>query len=153
MEEIRKPVELLVDDGSKTYELKNAKGDIIGEFTFNPSDIGIYERFAQMQAEIDDIVKPIEEMKEDYDLLQFTEATAEIKARLFAAINKMFGTDQAERLFGRMHPFSPVNGRFYFDRVLEVVGAQINATFEDEAKQFSEHVKKYTNRAQRRAKK
>ena len=147
------PVELIVDDGSKTFEIKNAKGAIIGEFTITPSDLGIYERYVKMQDEIDEIVKPLEEMTGDYDLQEFTAATAEIKARLFAAINRMFGTDQAEKLFGNLHPFSPVGGQFYFARVLEVVGQQISATFEAETKLFSDHVKKYTNRAQRRAKK
>lgn len=150
---VNTPVELFVDDGSKTFEIKNAKGEVIGEFTITPSDLGIYERFAKMQDEIDEIVKPIEEMKDDYDLATFTAATEEIKARLFAAINKMFGTNQAEKLFGRLHPFSPVGGEFYFARVLEVVGAQINATFESETKLFGDKVKKYTNRAQRRVKK
>ena len=153
-DEIKKnaPIELIVDDGSRTFEIKNTKGAVIGEFTITPSDLGIYERFAKMQAEIEDIVKPIEEMSEDqYDLEHFTEATEEIKQRLYAAINKMFGSDEAEKLFGRLHPFTPVNGQFYFARVLEVVGAQINATFEAETKLFGDNVKKYTNRATRRA--
>ena len=143
-------VALTVDDGSKRFEIKNNQGEIIGEFSITPSDLGIYERYAQMQQEIDEIVKPIEDMKEDMTLEAFTAATAEIKERLYAAINKMFGTDQADKLFGKLHPFSPVGGRFYFDRVLEVVGAQINATFEQETKLFAQHVNKY-NRAQRRA--
>ena len=72
------------------------------------------------------------------------------KERLFAAINKMFGGDVAARLFGKLHPFTPVNGRFYFDRVLEAVGAQINEVFRSEAEKFAAHVETYTNRAQRR---
>lgn len=147
------PIQLNVDDGSKTYEIRNTKGDVIGEFTITPSDLGIYERYARMQDEINDIVKPLEDMGEDFDLDQFAEATEEIRQRLYAAVNKMFGTDEAEKLFGKVHPFSPVNGRFYFDRVLEVVGEQINATYDAETKLFAQHVEKYTNRAQRRAKK
>ena len=141
---------LVVDDGSRRYEIKNTFGDVVGEFTLTPTDLGIYERYAKMQQEIDEIVRPIEEMKDDADMIAFAEATEATKERLFAAINRMFGADVAGRLFGKLHPFTPVNGRFYFDRVLEVVGEQINAGFESEALKFGEHVEKYTNRAQRR---
>ena len=146
-------MQLTVDDGSRRYEIKNTLGDVVGEFTLTPTDLGIYERYAKMQEEIEAIVKPIEEMGEDADMLKFADATEATKERLYAAINKMFGGDVAGKLFGRLHPFTPVDGRFYFDRVLEVVGAQINAVFESEAAKFGAHVEKYTNRAQRRAKK
>ena len=146
-------MQLTVDDGSRRYEIKNTLGDVVGEFTLTPTDLGIYERYAKMQEEIEAIVKPIEEMGEEADVQKFADATQAMKERLFAAINRMFGGDVAGKLFGRLHPFTPVDGRFYFDRVLEVVGAQINAVFESEAAKFGAHVEKYTNRAQRRAKK
>lgn len=143
-------MQLTVDDGSRRYEIKNNLGEVVGEFTLTPTDLGIYERYARMQEEIEAIVKPIEEMGEEADMLKFADATQAMKERLFAAINGMFGGDVAGKLFGRLHPFTPVDGRFYFDRVLEVVGAQINAVFESEAAKFGAHVEKYTNRAQRR---
>ena len=146
-------MQLTVDDGSRRYEIKNTFGDVVGEFTLTPTDLGIYERYARMQEEIEAIVKPIEEMGEDADMMKFADATEATKERLYAAINRMFGGEVAGKLFGRLHPFTPVDGRFYFDRVLEVVGAQINEVFESEAAKFGAHVEKYTNRKQRRAKK
>ncbi len=151
MEEMKNnAVQLVVDDGSRKYEIKNTLGEVVGEFTLTPTDLGIYERYAKMQEEIEAIVKPMEGMGEEPDMEKFAEATEETKERLFAAVNRMFGGDVAGKLFGKLHPFTPVDGRFYFDRVLEVVGAQINAVFESEAEKFGEHVEKYTNRAQRR---
>jgi hypothetical protein len=139
------PVVLTIDDGAKRYEIKNQFGEVVGEYTITPTDFGLYERFAHMQDELEAITKPLEALDADADMGRFVEATEAIKGRLYAAIDKMFGREgMAERLFGRLHPFTPVNGRFYFDRVMEAVGAQINATFETEAKAFSDNVKKYT---------
>lgn len=139
------PVVLTIDDGAKRYEIKNQFGEVVGEYTITPTDFGLYERFAHMQDELEAITKPLEALDADADMGRFVEATEAIKGRLYAAIDRMFGREgMAERLFGRLHPFTPVNGRFYFDRVMEAVGAQINATFETEAKAFSENVKKYT---------
>lgn len=139
------PVVLTIDDGAKRYEIKNRFGEVVGEYTITPTDFGLYERYAHMQDELEAITKPLEDLDAGADMSAFVEATEAIKGRLYAAIDKMFGREgMAERLFGQLHPFTPVNGRFYFDRVLEAVGAQINATFEAETKAFSENVKKYT---------
>ena len=147
------PVELVIDDGSVTYEIKNLKGEVIGEYTFTPTDIGIYERFVQMRNEIDAIAEPLEKMHDSMTVEEFVEASVEIKNRIYDAVNKVFGANGAEKLFAKLHPLTPVGGRFYFDRVLEVVGEQINAAYQAETEKFSAHVEKYTNRAQRRAKK
>lgn len=151
-EDIRKQsVQLAVDDGSVRYELRNMDGEVVGEFSLTPTDLGIYERYARMQEEIGQIVKPFEEMEEDADLARLASATEATKERLYAAVNRMFGRDVAGKLFGNLHPFSPVNGRFYFDRVLEVVGEQINRVFESEARKFGGKVEQYTRRAGARA--
>ena len=140
------PVVLTIDDGTKRYEIKNKFGETVGEYTITPTDFGIFERFVKMQDELEAITKPMEDLDAGTDMDGFVEASEAIKGRLYAAIDKMFGREgMAERLFGRRHPFMPVGGRFYLDRIMEEVGAQINATFETEAKAFSDNVKKYTS--------
>lgn len=145
---------ITVDDGFKRIPIQNSYGEEIGVFYFNPADLGIFERYAAMQDEVDAITEPFGELGDTFDVNKFAEASTESRERLYAAVDKMFGRDgAAKELFGRVHPFTPVDGRFYFDRVLEAVGVQINAAFEHESEEFSKHVEKYTNRAQRRAKK
>lgn len=144
--ETRAPARFVIDDGSKRVPIVNQYGDEVGEFYMNPTDLGIYERYQTMTGEIEQIMEPLENAADGIENMgQFVEATSETKARLFAAVDKLFGYDgAAARLFGDRHPLSPVGGVFYFQRVLELVGSEINAAFEKETKAFSENVKKYT---------
>ena len=137
---------LMIDDGSKRVPIVNKYGDEIGEFYLNPTDIGIYERYVTMGEEIEKVMEPLSDKGAFENMGQFVEDTQETKARLFAAIDKLFGYEgAAARLFGNRHPLSPHGGMFYFQRVLELVGKEINAAFETEAKAFSANVVKYTD--------
>ena len=72
-------------------------------------------------------------------------ALEQTRERLYAAVDRMFGSEgAAARLFGTLHPLTPVDGRFYFDRVLEAVGSRINDTFSEELAKFNANVEKYT---------
>lgn len=142
--ETRAPERFIIDDGSRRVPIVNQYGDEVGEFYLNPTDLGIYERYQTMGEEIEQIMTPLADADRITDMGQFAGATAEIKARLFAAIDKLFGYEgAAARLFGSRHPLSPVGGAFYFQLVLELVAREINAAFETEAAAFSQNVKKY----------
>lgn len=135
---------LMIDDGSKRVPIVNLYGDEVGEFYLNPTDLGIYERYQKMTEEIEKIMEPLENSGEIENMGQFAEATEAIKGRVFDALDKLFGYEgAAARLFGTRHPLTPVGGEFYLQRVLELVGREINAAFETEAEAFSANVKKY----------
>ena len=71
-------------------------------------------------------------------------ALSEAEGRLNAAVNELFGSeDAAEAFFGKMHPFSPVNGEFYATQVLQKVGSFIGAQFDTETKAMSKRARKY----------
>lgn len=153
-DESRKITQIAIDDGSRTYQLTNEAGEIVAEFSISPTDAGIFERLSRMNDEISEIIKPVEAIGEDFSLEQYGDVAEQVKDRMFAVIDKTLGRSVAAQMFARLHPLSPVGGRFYFDRVLEAVGGIIEAALADEAAQFAdEKVTRYTNRAQRRAKK
>jgi hypothetical protein len=150
---------ITVDDGSRRVPIKNTSGEEIGAFTFHPTDIGIIERYNKLAGEFDGITAPLEAISggegEDIDITdaKYAEALTEAKARLCAAVDRLFGSDgAAEAFFGRLHPFSPVNGEFYCTQVLNAVGEYIGRQFETETARFSAKAKQYANRATRRAK-
>jgi hypothetical protein len=138
------PAQFVIDDGSRRVPIVNQYGDEVGEFYLNPTDIGIYERYQTMGEEVEQIMSPLSGTEKIENMEQFVEATKEIKARLFAAVDKLFGYEgAAARLFGNRHPLSPVGGAFYFQLVLELVAKEINAAFDAETEAFSANVKKY----------
>ena len=147
-----KPVNLCitVDDGSRRVPIINADGEEIGAFRFHPTDLGIVERYNRLAEQFDAITAPLEALEaseaERVDLTdpKLTAALGEAEARLNAAVNALFGSeDAAGAFFGRMHPFSPVNGEFYATQVLQQVGAFIGEQFSAETKAMNKRVHKY----------
>ena len=91
-----------------------------------------------------------EGLGDDLENEQAATALAEAKDRLYRAVDKLFGGEGvAEAFFGKMHPFSPVNGAFYCETVLQAVGQYIGAQFETETAKFSDRAKKYAKKARK----
>lgn len=141
---------ITVDDGSRRVPIMNMDGEEIGAFRFHPTDIGIIDRYNHMAEQFDAITEPLEglSMPEDgqMDVTDPALASAlnEAEKRLYAAVDGLFGSeDAAAAFFGKMHPFSPVNGEFYATQVLQKVGAFIGAQFDTETKAMSQKAKKY----------
>lgn len=118
---------ITVDDGSVKVPIKNRQGEELGAFSFRPTDVGIIERFNRLSSQFDQIVEPLErvnikpdgtaEAQDGAELAAFQEA----EKRLYAACDELFGGNMAEAFFGRMHPFSPIGGRFYCENALSAV--------------------------------
>ena len=142
MAENKNVFQITVDDGSVTVPMYNMSGAKIGEFLFQPTDVGIVNRFNESMDKFDDVVAPLAEAAEKGEG-DSMEALNEARDRLFSLCDYIFNTETGKSLFGRMHPFSPVNGRFYCEEVFEKLGAFIQAQFGEETKKVSQRLKKY----------
>ena len=140
---------ITVDDGSRRVPIMNTGGEEIGAFTFHPTDIGIIERFNRMTEQFDAITEPLDQIDTDSGDLDLTDpklvgAITEAEHRMNDAVNQLFGSDDAAAaFFGKMHPFSPVNGEFYCTQVLTQLGAFISRQFDTETKAMSKKARKY----------
>ena len=72
-------------------------------------------------------------------------AMQEATKRLYDACNFLFDGNFAEAFFGSMHPFSPVNGRFYCENALDAVGKYISRQFDREVAKVNNRVSRYTH--------
>lgn len=148
---------ITVDDGSRRVPIQNTNGEEIGAFTFHPTDIGIIQRYNSMAGEFDRIVEPLEAVSGaeddggDISDPKYADALREAEERLYGAVDGLLGCEGAAAVFfGKMNPFSPVDGEFYCTRVLNAVGAYIGAAFETETARFSDRAKKYAKKATRK---
>ena len=142
---------LVVDDGSEKIPICNKFGDEIGVFYFQPTDIGIIDRYNKVIGEFDKITEPLENVNINSDGTAEgkekaeQEALKEAEKRLYEACDYLFGGNFAEAFFGKMHPFSPVNGRFYCENALNAVGQYISRQFNREVSKVNARVQKYTH--------
>ena len=145
---------IIVDDGSRRVPIMNKNGEEIGAFTFHPSDLSIIERYNRMANGFDDIVAPLTALEAGADAEidlsdpKYAEAISEASGRMLAAVDELLGSDGAgAAFFGRMNPFSPVDGDFYCTGVLNALGTYIGQVFEAETAKFSAKAQKYVKRA------
>lgn len=139
--------EILIDDGSIEVAVKNKQGVLIGTFSFKPTDVGIVDRYNETVKSFDKIVESLEHtgIKEDGTAESDFEGLKNAETELFKAINYIFDSeDMAQAFFGNMHPFSPINGKFYCENVLEAIGQYIAGYFNKETEKINRRLKKYT---------
>ena len=153
-DEIKKiGLSITVDDGFQKVPINNKFGDEVGVFYFNPTDMGIIQRFNEFAAGFDYITEPLEastlSKKKGNDDTINQEALDEATNRLYERMNKLFNGDMAGAFFGNVHPFSPVGEgddcEFYCVKALEAVREFISQQFSEAADKINARVKKYTN--------
>ena len=142
---------IVVDDGSVRESILNKHGEEIGVFYFRPTDVGIIDRYNKIAADFEKITAPLENVninpdgtvdeKDEAERAAMQEATK----RLYDACNFLFDGNFAEAFFGSMHPFSPVNGRFYCENALDAVGKYISRQFDREVAKVNNRVSRYTH--------
>ena len=142
---------IVVDDGSVRESIRNKHGEEIGVFYFRPTDVGIIDRYNKIAADFEKITTPLENVninpdgtvdeKDEAERAAMQEATK----RLYDACNFLFDGNFAEAFFGSMHPFSPVNGRFYCENALDAVGKYISRQFDREVAKVNNRVSRYTH--------
>ena len=145
-----KQFSIQVDDGFQKIPIKNLYGDEVGVFYFNPTDMGIIQRYNEFANSFDHIVEPLEGLSDatnndvDENTTAQEKALNEATERLYEAVNKLFNGDMAGAFFGKVHPFSPVDGEFYCTKALESVRKFISDQFNLQAAKINKLVDKYT---------
>ena len=109
---------ITVDDGRIAVPINNTNGEKVGTFYFNPTDIGIVERFKKASDEFDKVVEPITQLADDADDDAQIAALKEAEQRLYDLCNNLFGGNFAEAFFGSVNPFTPIDGQFYCENAL-----------------------------------
>lgn len=145
---------IVVDDGMEEVPISNKLGRRIGVFYIRPTDVGIVDRYNDFVKDADSILEPLNQTginpdgtAKDNDQ-QVTDALKEAKIRLSEKLDTLFGGNFSEAFFGCMNPFSIVNGRFYCETAIDVVGEYIGQRFEHETSKMQlsqKKVDKYTH--------
>lgn len=140
---------IVVDDGAVKVPIKNLMGEEVGVFYFNPTDIGIVKRFNDVAEKFNSVIEPLQNININPDgtgeTVADVAALEEAENRLYELVNYLFGANTASAFFGKVNPFSPVQGKFYAENVLNAVANYISAKFEAETKKVNERVLKYTH--------
>ena len=128
----------------KTYDIVDLDGNVLGQFSFNPADTNLKQRYKEVEKEFNGINKLLEAKKAenpDFDELDVYDAI------VYEKINYLLAADVAKHFFSIMGPFSLLeDGRFFAESVLNGLGKLIQEEFEKRASKTEEKIRKHTEK-------
>ena len=140
---------IVVSDGRKRVRIQNQFGEDIGVFMFNPTDINIVNRYNEVAEQFSEVVAPLNGASIDKDGEAADEESIELlntaENRMIELIDYVINGDCRKAFFGKTQIFSPSDGKFYCENVLEAIGNYISMKFDKELHAISSRVDKHTH--------
>lgn len=128
---------LHVDTGAQIINIDD-KGEIIGQFRFNPTDLDIVKRYEKVVEKMSAITLP--EEPDEKDILAVSD---EIKDSFDYLLNyKVY-----DGIFAKCNPLTPItNGDFYFENVMEGIANLIEKTMNQRIEKKRAKIQKATSK-------
>lgn len=137
-----------IETGFIEVDVQDTSGKNVGVWYFNPTDVGIVDRFNAGIPKLEAVLEPLIDANisntgegEDDESWAILQTATE---GLYAVCDEVFRSNFAEAFFTATHPFSPVGGKFYVERAFEAAGNFISAQFDAEVNKVSRNIEKYT---------
>ena len=130
-----------VSTGLKVYDIEDENGNVRGQISFNPSDLGFYDRATQFY---DDMQTMIDSIENDDSIVGMEKVSAADKA-MKEKLNQLFDDENASKVvFGNQNCFNTLNGVSFVERFLNAFMPVIKKEFEKEQKSSQKRIEKYT---------
>lgn len=113
---------IIIDDGSKTYNIKNKLGKVLGEFTFRPSDTNIIDRYEEVVKFYESYQMPEETGDSEKDIENIRKAENDIVEQ----VSYLIDADAKTAFFGILGAFTILeSGEMYVENVLAAIATVI----------------------------
>lgn len=148
--QVTEPEEVLhVEEGYKLIPIMNELNEQVGVFRFNPTDINIINRYNEMMPKFRTAVAPLSKAGVDEHGQGTDEESVKVlneaEEKVIEFLDYVTQGDSKTAFFSRTHMFTPVNGNFYCENVINAIGQYISKKFEKELRATDEKVSKYTH--------
>jgi hypothetical protein len=132
----------------ETVRIKDHTGKVLSEFSFNPSDANIVERYDEFVNGFEDLKEQISAYEEESDKGTYEknkETMQIINKKIHEKINYLLNTDAADSIFSVMGALSPLpSGDYYFMFILEQIGKKIQNVTGARIQKMDMKIKKHT---------
>lgn len=135
---------ITINTGFKTYDLVNEKDELLGQISFNPSDVNITQRYKKV---VDDLEKMDVSEKPSNEADDLIESIRKVDEIIYEKINYLTNADIAATLFSIMGPFSPMpTGQYFVEYIMEVIGNIITQETGARVKKMNKRIQKHTKK-------
>lgn len=133
--------DIFVNDGSRIYNVKNQRGELMGKFTFNPADVdGIIERYSHA-------VTVFQELQDSIGTDSNSDKIMEVSTKMKKEIDYLFNADVSGTFFKSTGPFAILeSGQFYVENIIRSIQAVIEKETGKRLEKAKSRVNKYTQK-------
>lgn len=138
----------ILDDGTRELTINNKYGQEICKLHVRTGDIGIIDRYNGLLKDFDKIIEPISKVnmksdgtssfEEDWEIIK------SVEKELIDRLNIMFDTQDISKLFETRNAFSTIDGTFYVEKVIEMLGNVVSEAIAKETERTQQRISKYT---------
>lgn len=133
--------DIIIDDGKKTYNIRNHEGEIIGQFRLNPTDMNIRKRYEEAIEKLDHLSDMIDENKTTDENFEM------IEKFICDQMDYIFQSDVSGSFFSVVSPLSVMaDGEDFFIKVLDAIGSVIQVSMKSAWDKADKKVSKYTKK-------
>lgn len=127
--------DIVIDDGSKVYNIKNKNGKMLGRFEFRPSDTNIINRYEEVVDFFNNFSMPEEKTG---SLIK------EAENQIVEKMSYLIGGNAEEAFFSILGPFSALaSGELFVENVLNAVSGVIERELSVRTKKVQRRMNKY----------
>lgn len=135
-------------DNKKRFTIDGDENKVI---ELDTSDVGIVTRLSDSMEKIKELEKKQEKLMElsaqenDTAALDFTTLFAEVEGDMRGIIDYVFDSPVTDTILGKSSVFSPVNGKYKFEQILDVLLDLYETDIKKETSKINTaHIKKHT---------
>ena len=139
----------VVDDGFREIPVWNTLHEQIGTLRYNPTDLNIVNRYREIAGKFEKITKiagqanispeGVGEDRESIDILN------EAEKELTEALDYLLQSDSKRAFFSVVNPFTPIDGVFYCENVMDQLRTFITRVFDAELEKVNARVSRQTH--------
>ena len=127
---------IVIDDGTKVYNIKNKRGKLLGQIELRPSDTTIVNRYEEVVDYFNNLSIP-EEGNAD-------EVVKKVEKETVEKMSYLIGGDAEQAFFSILGAFSVLaSGELFFENVLGAVAKIIEKEFFVRTKKLKRRMNKY----------
>lgn len=129
----------------ETVLIKKYDGKILSEFSFNPSDSNIVDRYEEFANGLNALENVISQYEKEKNYEKTKEMLKKINSIIFEKVNELLNEDAADSIFKVMGPLTPLpSGDYYFVFIIEQIGNKIQNATGQRVKKIEMKIKKHT---------
>ncbi len=127
---------IVIDTGSVVFDIEDAKGRILGQLEFIPTDSDIIRRYKEVVEKFNSM--KIGENPTEDDILSFSDTVKE-------QVNYLLNYDVSASIFSICGPLTVVtSGDFFFENVMDAVATAIESVMKQRVEKKMEKVRRAT---------